>query len=460
MEVLKNAIHFVLDLGAPVFVPLIMIIVGLIVRMKFRDAFSSALTLGLAFIGMNMVVGFMMDSISPAAQAFVKNSGINLNAIDGGWTPMSTLAWAWPLAFLMFPVQIIINLLMLAFKQTNTLNVDLWNVWGKIFTAVLVIGVSGNIPLAFLIAAIQVVLELKMGDVNQKQIQKLTQIPGVTCTHGMTLFNVFLYPINRLLDYIPFLNKHIDANWLKQRIGIFAENHVMGFIIGVLIGTFAQYPPQKILILGVQGAAALTLFPMVARLFMEALAPLSDSISEYMKRKYSDRQLYIGLDWPFMAGCNELWVAMIIWVPITLLWAVILPGNNILPFGGIINLSLAVPALIVTGGNLLRMIVLGVLTTPVFLYVATYFAPTITNLAKDTHVINIKDGQFLSWSSIELPDFRYIFAQASNIVHGEFLGLVLAIGWLGLFYWYYKGMQKRANQLSTELDGTSHHMSL
>src|SRR4051812_8968313 len=114
MEVLKNAIHFVLDLGAPVFVPLIMIIVGLIVRMKFRDAFSSALTLGLAFIGMNMVVDFMMDSISPAAQAFVKNSGINLNAIDGGWTPMSTLAWAWPLAFLMFPIQIIINLLMLA----------------------------------------------------------------------------------------------------------------------------------------------------------------------------------------------------------------------------------------------------------------------------------------------------------------------------------------------------------
>lgn len=447
MDIIQSVVNYILDMGAPVFVPLIMIIVGMIVRMKFKDAFSSGVTLGVAFVGMSLIIGFMMGSIGPAAEQFVKNTGIELNAIDGGWTAMAALAWAWPLAFLMFPLQIGINILMMAIKQTNTLNVDLWNVWGKILTAVIVVAISDSIVLAFIVAAVQMVVELKMADVNQKQIQRLTQIPGVTSTHSMTLFNVLLYPLNRLLDFVPGMNKHIDANWLKQKLGIFAENHVMGFIIACLIGIFAQFSVPQILTLGVQGAAALTLFPMVSKLFMQALSPISDATSEFMQKRFKGREFYIGLDWPIMAGCNEVWVTAIVLIPVMLGLAVTLPGNNILPFAGIINLSVAVPALIVTGGNLLRMIVLGAVTTPVFLYLATSFAPIVTDLAKTTGSVEVPAGQMISWSTLEYPDFRYIFAHAAN---GEILGIVGAIVWLGLFVWYYRGMVERNKRFDQE----------
>ncbi|GAA4714449.1 PTS galactitol transporter subunit IIC [Brevibacillus fulvus] len=447
MATLQSWIEFILALGAPVFVPFIMIVVGLFARMKLKEAVSAALTLGVAFIGMNIVVGFMMDSMGPAARSFAQNTGIQLNIIDGGWTSLATLAWAWPLAFFMFPLQLGLNILMLITKQTNTLNVDLWNVWGKILTAVLVLGVSGSIPLAFIVAGLQVILELKLGDVNQKHIYRLTQIPGVTSTHSMTLFGIILYPLNRLFDYIPGLNKHIDANWLKEKIGVFAENHVMGFIIGGLLGLFASYSLQETLLLGVQAAASLTLFPMVAKLFMQALAPLSDAVSEFMRRRFSGRELHIGLDWPIMAGCNEIWVTAIVLVPVTLLLAAVLPGNNILPFAGIINLSLAVPALIVTGGNLLRMILLGLVTTPVFLYIATYFAPIITNLARQTNALDVPAGQMISWSTLEYPVYRYIFTQ---VAAGSLLGIVGAIVWLGLFSWYVKDMKKRAQAMADD----------
>ncbi|WAA09089.1 PTS galactitol transporter subunit IIC [Fervidibacillus albus] len=450
MDAIQSIFQYILDMGASVFVPLILLIMGLIVRMKFKDAFVSALTLGVAFVGMNLVVGFMMDSIGPAAQQFVENTGIQLNAIDGGWTSMATLAWAWPLAFLMFPFQIGVNLLMLFTKQTNTLNVDLWNVWGKIFTAVLVIGVTGSTTAAFTVAVIQMFIELKVADVNQKQIEKLTNIPGVTTTHSMNIIAVILYPLNRLMDYIPGLNKQINANWLKEKIGVFAENHVMGFIIAVLLGIFARYSVQETLILGVQGATALTLFPMVAKLFMQALAPLSDATSDFMKKRFKGRKFFIGLDWPILAGCNEVWVTTILLVPITLVLAVILPENNILPFAGIINLSIAVPALLVTGGNLLRMIILGTLGTPLFLYMATEFTPTITQLALDTKALELSAGQMISWSTIEYPSFRYIFAHAANIINGEFIGIILAVLWLGLFAWYIKGMKERTKQLEAE----------
>lgn len=444
MDIVQSIFQYILDLGAPVFVPLIMIVVGLIVKMKFKDAFSSGLTLGVAFIGMSLIIGFMMGSIGPAAEQFVKNTGIKLNAIDGGWTAMAALAWAWPFAFLMFPLQIVINIIMLAIKQTNTLNVDLWNVWGKILTAVIVAAVSNSMVLAFIIAGIQMIVELKMADINQKQIQKLTQIPGVTSTHSMTLFGVLLYPINKLLDFIPGMNKHIDANWLKQKLGVFAENHIMGFIIAALIGIFARLGVPEILTLGVQGAAALTLFPMVSKLFMQALSPLSDATSEFMRKRFKGREFHIGLDWPIMAGCNEVWVTTIILIPVMLGLAVILPGNNVLPFAGIINLSVAVPALIVTGGNLVRMIVLGIVTIPVFLYVATSIAPIVTDLAKTTKSVNVPKEQMITWSTIEYPDFRFIFARAAN---GEILWILGALIWLGLFILYYKGMKNRNDKM-------------
>ncbi|MGO3750206.1 PTS transporter subunit IIC, partial [Vagococcus salmoninarum] len=64
METLQTVVNFVLnDLGAAVFVPLLMLIIGLAMKMKFSEAFVSALTLGIAFSGMNLLIGYMMGSM-------------------------------------------------------------------------------------------------------------------------------------------------------------------------------------------------------------------------------------------------------------------------------------------------------------------------------------------------------------------------------------------------------------
>lgn len=68
MDVLLNIVNYILGFGAAVFVPLIMLIIGLIVKMSFKDAFFAALTLGIAFTGMNVLINFMTGAITPAAQ--------------------------------------------------------------------------------------------------------------------------------------------------------------------------------------------------------------------------------------------------------------------------------------------------------------------------------------------------------------------------------------------------------
>lgn len=439
-------IHYILNLGAAVFLPIIMIILGLSMKMKPKRAIIAGLTLGIAFTGMSEIINFMFGAISPAASAFVKNTGIQLNAIDAGWAPMSAIAWAWPYALLLFPICIGINIVMLILGWTNCLNVDLWNVWGKIFTATLVAAVTGSIALGLVGASIQMMLELKNADITQKQLYEFTKIPGIACTHCMTLTGVILAPINRLLDFIPGINKsNIDAAKLKEKIGVFGENSVMGFIVGALIAIFAKYDLKGILNTAVQVATALVLFPMVAKLFMQALAPIADAVGDFMKKKFKDRELYIGLDWPFLAGLSEIWVVAILIVPIELILAVIMAktgSNTVLPLGSIINISLVVPAMIVTGGNIIRMIILCTLTTPIFLLVGTSFAGTVTNLAKATGSIQVPNGQFMSWFSFEIPGLRWGLAHGFNVIHGEFLGVVVLAVLAACFVFYMKYMKK------------------
>lgn len=444
MEVLKDIFQYILDFGAPVFVPLIMFVIGMITKMKVRDAFQAALTLGIAFTGMSLLIGFMMETVGGAAGEMATNTGLVLSAVDGGWPGMASISWAWPYAFIMFPLTIGVNIIMLSIGWTKTLNVDMWNVWNKIFTAVMVSFISGNIYLGFLAATIQIALELKIGDLWQPTIEKMTGIPGVTVPHLVTLIAVVLNPIDKVLNKIPGINKKFDSDALKEKIGIFGENHVMGGLIGLGLGLAAGKGLQGALILAVQAATAMMLFPMISKLFSQALSPISQGVSEFMRKKFAGKEVYIGLDWPILAGQNELWVAVIFTIPALLIFSFILPGNNVLPFAGIINLSFVVGALLLTKGNLIKMIIMGVVTAPLFLYGATFAAPYITKLATQTGVVQVAAGKMITWSTFEAPDFRIIF---SKMATGDPLYIGLAVVWVILCVWLFKTLKARNAKL-------------
>ena len=444
-----TAASIALGLGAAIFVPIIIIIAGLIVGMKLKDAISAGITLGVAFTGMSMLIGFMSDAIGPAAKAMLTHTGINLPIVDGGWTTLSAIAWSWPYAFLMFPLMIGLNILMLIINKTKTFNADLWNVWGKIFTGVAVAAVSkpyfgtaASIALAFIVAGIQIIFELKMADMYQYRIEKLSGIPGVTCTHKMGFTSIFMFPIDCILKKIPALNKRFDAAALKDKIGIFAESHVLGFILGIIFGILARYSVAATLTLGIQASCALTLFPVISKYFMMALEPISSAISAFMNKKFDDRTLVVGLDWPFMGGANEIWLAVFWAIPVTLVFSMFLPGNEILPFAGIVNNAIAVAAFLVTGGNIIRMLILVTLFAPAYLWVGTIMAPFISDLARSTGAVALKAGELISCSSIDGPIQTYAFSHVFKIMDGNFLPLVLCVIFVVCFIALYKYLGK------------------
>ena len=261
-----------------------------------------------------------------------------------------------------------------------------------------------------------------------------------------------MLPIDKILSKIPAIeNNKVDAKWLRDKIGIFGENAVMGFIIGILLGAFAYRDLQKSLTLGIQAATAMQLFPMVSKLFMQALSPISDAVGAFMRKRFEGRELIVGLDWPIVAGSNEMWVTMILLIPFELImaFALVPAGNLVLPFAGIVNICIGPVLLIMTGGNLVKMLIEGVIITPIYLLASSSFAPYLTQLARTFSPDSLSGVQngMITWSTLETPDFRWSVA---NALSGNPAGIVVFLVWILLFVWLMFEFKKRNAAIAAE----------
>lgn len=117
---------------------------------------------------------------------------------------------------------------------------------------------------------------------------------------------------------------------------------------------------------------------------MEGLVPISDGAQEFMNAKFPGRKVYIGLDGAIAIGDPGIMSVGVIMVPISLLLAVILPGNTMLPFAdlGIVPILLTW-AIIPAKGNLFRALVSSIIVMSLILLIGSAMAPLLTTIAKE-----------------------------------------------------------------------------
>ena len=416
MEIITTVFSTITNLGSALVLPLIFFIIGLVVGMKPTKAISAGLTLGIALTGVNLVTGYLTNTIGPTAQAFAERTGAGLTGIDVGWAAALNIAWQWEYAFLMFPVHIIVNVIMLALGLTVTLNVDMWNVANKVATGFFVYAVCGNVIVGFAVVVVQCVLELLVADANRKQVQEITGVPGVTLPHPMFLNAPLLWPIQKILDKALPASWSVDTDTLQQKIGIFGESHIMGFIIGALIGLVGGASITDALMIGIEVATALVLIPMASKLFMTALAPVSEAANKWVKKRFPGKEMYIGLDWPILAGCNEIYLTAILSVPFVVLFAIILPFNTVLPLAGILYLCVPITAVLMYKRDLIKCLITNIITIPFTLFAASYFSPMLDQLAREKTpdvVASLAEGQKMAWYGIDIGFIRWFAAEAS-----------------------------------------------
>ena len=389
--VLKSIVD---TLGATVLLPVFIFIFALILGSKVGRAFRAAVTIGVAFIGINLVIGLMWGALSGVSQALVTNAGISRDIVDVGWPAAAAVAFATDVGLWVIPVALLVNFALLLSGITKTLNVDIWNFWHYAFLGSLVTAVSGSLPMGLAAAAVGAAFMLFLGDWTAKGIQEFYDLPGISIPHGFTAPMVPLaLPFNWLFDKIPGLNKvDADPDGIEKALGsTFGDPMVMGLVIGVVLGLIAYFGEfagafiptlGKIIVLGVELAAVMVLLPRMVRILMEGLIPVSEAARDFMAKRASGREVYIGLDSAVLVGHPSAISTGLLLVPIAILLSIILPGNRMLLFADLAVLPFLTSQIApMAKGNIVKMVFVGTILMIFGFYFANAMAPVITEVA-------------------------------------------------------------------------------
>ncbi|MBR3119346.1 PTS galactitol transporter subunit IIC [Oceanobacillus profundus] len=393
MQAFVDFIQGFLGLGATVILPVAIMILGLVFGQKLGKAIRSGLTIGVAFVGIFLVIDLLTLNLGPAAQGMVERLGVDLNVIDVGWPATSSIAWASVVAAFIIPLGLVVNVIMLLTKTTKTMNVDIWNYWHYTFMAAVVYTVSGSIVQGLIAAVIFQIVCLKVADWTQPMVSDFYELPGVSVATGSTIsYAPFIYLV-KLVQKIPGLkNLHADPDSIQKRFGIFGDSMVIGLILGAAIGALAGYSVGDVINIGISMAAVMVLMPRMVKILMEGLMPVSESAREWLNKRFGDREINIGLDAAVLLGHPSVIATALILTPITVLIAVVLPGNAVLPFGDLATIPFVVAFVVgAARGNIIHSVIVGSVMIALSLYMATDIAPLFSDMAS-TASINLPEG--------------------------------------------------------------------
>ncbi len=391
MAAVQNVVQFFLDLGASVFLPIVIFILAIAFGAKGGKAIRAALMVGVGFVGIGLVLGLLFDNLGPAAQAMVERFGIELSIIDVGWPASAAIAFGSDIAALIIPAGILLNLILLLSKITKTINIDIWNYWHFAFVGAMVQAITGNIWLGLVSAMIFATVILFLADWTAPAVQKLMGMPGISLPHGFsTAFVVPAVIVNKAIDAVPGLNKiQADPESIRKRFGVIGEPVLQGMVIGTIIALIAYAGEgtvgswiTKVLQVGVALAGVMVLMPRMVALLMEGLIPLSEAAREFLQKRAGNRDLYIGLDSAIAIGHPTSIATSLLMVPITLALAVILPGNRVLPFGDLATIPFMVAMMVpIVRGNVVRATITSTIVMVPTLYIMNAIAGVHTQVA-------------------------------------------------------------------------------
>ncbi|MFU0784467.1 MAG: PTS galactitol transporter subunit IIC [Thermoanaerobacterium thermosaccharolyticum] len=417
---LISAVKYIINLGPTVMLPIILTIIGLMFGLGLKRSFKSGITIGIGFVGINLVIGLLTGTggLGEAAQKMVSNFGLHLSIIDVGWPAAAAIAWASPIAAVMIPIAVLVNLGLLLIKFTDVLDVDIWNYWH--FTAAgatVYVLTGGNWLLSIIAAILYEVAVLKIADKTAPMVQDYFGLEGVSLPTGSTAAcGLIGIPIVKVVSKIPGIkNLHADPESIQKKFGIFGEPMILGLILGLIIGGLAGYDVGGILNMGIKMGAVMMLMPRMVKILMEGLIPLSEGVKDFLQKRNlgEGRNITIGLDAAVSVGHPAVMATALVLVPITIFIAVILPGNQVLPFGDLATICFYVAFIVgAAKGNIVHSVIAGTIVMSFVLLMATNIAPFHTMMAQQAHftmpngtsTISSLDlgGNFLNWIVVKI----------------------------------------------------------
>ena len=392
---MEQVFSYIIGLGAAVMMPIIFTILGLCIGIGFSKALKSGLLVGVGFVGLSVITALLTSTLGPALNKVVEIYDLQLKVFDMGWPAAASVAYNTSVGAFIIPVCLGVNILMLLTKTTRTGNIDLWNYWHFAFIGAVVYFASDNIWWGFFAAIICYIITLVLADYTADKFQKFyANMEGISIPQPFSQgFVPFAVAINAALDKIPGMNKlYIDAEGMKKKFGLLGEPLFLGIIVGIVIGcltckTWAEVVNSipYVLGLGIKMGAVMELIPRITSLFIEGLKPISDATRELINKKFKGAKgLNIGMSPALVIGHPTTLVVSLLLIPVTLILAVVLPGNEFLPLASLAGMFYIFPLVLpITNGNVVKSFIIGLVVILIGLYFVTDLAPFFTLAAHD-----------------------------------------------------------------------------
>lgn len=458
---LESAFSYVIGLGAPVMMPILFTILGICIGIKPGKAVKSGLLVGVGFIGLSIITALLTSALGPALNKVVEIYDLQLKVFDLGWPAAARIAYETSVGAFVIPVCLGVNLLMILTKTTKTVNIDLWNYWHFAFVGALAYYATDSILWGFFAAIICYIITLIIADWMAPRFQKFYKnmdgisIPQPFCG-GLAPITLAL---NKLLDIIQGINKiNIDAEGMKKKFGLLGEPLFLGVIVGAGIGVLAKYELPKILMLGVQMGAVMELIPRITGLFIEGLKPIAEATKELIAQKLKNSSgMNIGMSPALVIGHPATLVVSLLLIPVTILLAVILPGNQFLPLASLAGMFYLFPLILpITKGNVFKTFIIGLIIIVGGVYLVTNLAPVFSLAAQDVYArtgdaaVKIPDGfseaAALDFASSPLAWAIYHLTASIKIIGPIILGLFT----MALMVWNRMRIIKESKEVTIE----------
>lgn len=398
----------------------IILIVSFLVKVNIQKAILGALKVSIGLTGLFLVTNLIQEAMVKPITNIVSIYGFDKNIIDIGW---GSVGYAFGNTYGYFGVLVflILNIILVSVRFTQTIYVDVFNTWRAMLLAGL-IGVStGNFWLATLAVVVFLIVDVKAADIAAPYIEKINNFPpGGSWPHGTHFsFQACLaIPIVAVLRKIPVIKDvKLNAETIQEKAGIFGETTVMGATLGILIGLFSQIGLMPSLLLGVQMAAAFLLLPRMAGILVEGWFPIIKAARSILVGKLKRDDVRIALDSSTVIGHSAVIPTTLLMYPIALLISLVLPGNQMIASVSLIIVlweSAAVNA--VTEGNIFHNLIVLSMIVCLFCWGATFMAGPMTQLA-GTMGYDVTKGLISNWDAAGTPGlvlvykiFSWIFA--------------------------------------------------
>ena len=363
LDLLKSIID---TFGSAIIVPFIIFIIAKIFKVTTKKAFLSAVYAGVALQGFTLILNSFTPIITPVINQMVETSGVNLPVFDVGWQATSLVAFSSSAGMIYLALGIALQTVLFLIKWTDIFQPsDLWNNYSYMVWGAMVIGATGNFILGIACMVLLNLYSLLISELVAKRWSSYYKYPNCTiiAMHNVeaSIFAVIIDPVYNLIG----LNKvKLNPVEIEKKLGFLGEPMTLGLFLGMLIGILGNITNLaslsawgQIMQVGIATSAVMAIFPKVASMFSQAFAPITEAARVFMQ-KAGDREWYIAVNDAVGYGEPATLITGLLLIPIMLVIAMVLPGNEVLPVVDLLALPYMVQGLVaVHNGNIPKVLI-------------------------------------------------------------------------------------------------------